>query len=99
MSNTFIKSCSFCNIQIRMAEMASGQWLPFELDGSGRHSCSRNRDSAYSKPKAKGSARVRTMQPSESATWRVRNSQQQQSLGSLLFWIVVFLLILLRGLT
>ena len=45
MANHFERDCEYCGKPIRMAEMSNGKWLPFELDGSGRHRCISYRDS------------------------------------------------------
>ena len=39
MSNTYCRDCKYCGRPIRMAEVDDGQWLAFEIDGSGKHHC------------------------------------------------------------
>lgn len=40
MANHYSRNCTKCGAGIRMAEMANGQWLPFEVNGDGHHRCS-----------------------------------------------------------
>jgi type II secretory pathway pseudopilin PulG len=42
MGTPYQRDCKYCNQRIRMAQMENGQWLPFELDGSGKHECVRS---------------------------------------------------------
>ncbi len=39
MSTAYVRSCKYCGRTIRMAEMPDGKWVPFEIDGAGRHTC------------------------------------------------------------
>jgi len=39
MTDCYLRNCVFCGSTIRMAKMHDGQWLPFEVDGSGKHQC------------------------------------------------------------
>lgn len=39
MADSYLRDCVFCGSAIRMAKMHNGQWLPFEVDGSGKHQC------------------------------------------------------------
>lgn len=52
MSNTYYRKCKYCGRRIRMAEMDNGQWLPFEIDGSGKHECGilSTEPASFSKP-------------------------------------------------
>jgi hypothetical protein len=38
-ANCIYKDCDRCGRKIRLAEMDNGQWLPFEMNGSGLHRC------------------------------------------------------------
>lgn len=38
MADNYRKNCRECNAPIRMAQMANGQWLPFDVSG-GKHTC------------------------------------------------------------
>jgi hypothetical protein len=39
MADPYMRKCKFCGETIRMAQMDCGQWLPFEANGTGKHSC------------------------------------------------------------
>ncbi len=41
MSQSYNKSCMFCKREIVMSDRASGNWLPYDLDGS-VHECKTN---------------------------------------------------------
>lgn len=38
MSQSYKKSCMYCNKEIQLSDKASGKWLPYNLDGS-MHEC------------------------------------------------------------
>ena len=38
MSNSYC-DCNKCGQPIRLSQMEQGQWLPFEIDGTGLHNC------------------------------------------------------------
>lgn len=50
MSQSYKKSCMYCNKEIQLSDKASGKWLPYNLDGS-THEC---------KNQAQGTKKVET---------------------------------------
>ena len=93
MADFYTRDCRHCGDSIRMARMASGCWLPFELDGSGKHDCcSRERRRATF---------VRAVLPARrgpcAASPRVEGNRRELRAGSVMWpwWAAMLVLILL----
>lgn len=52
MSQSYKKSCMYCNKEIQLSDKASGKWLPYNLDGS-MHECKKESATGTNKVETK----------------------------------------------
>ncbi|WP_417381903.1 hypothetical protein [Gimesia sp.] len=95
MSNPYTKKCNFCGQQIRMAEMKNGQWLPFEIDGSGKHECQSASVSPAVENKSYRPAHEPKMQKQEPAFFSQENETPQLEAANSRSCILPFLVLIL----
>lgn len=93
MSNSYQRNCTGCGQRIRMAEMESGQWLPFEIDGTGRHDClSITSSLPEQKPSKQKITPIQNENEPFNSPHRVKDVQPPR-FPPLTIWIVIVLII------